>query len=436
MGKNLSIVHPNAAAIDVGSSKHFVCAQKSEVLEFGTFTEDCHKILEYFKSKKVTTVVMESTGVYWCALYDILEAGGLEVFLVNGKHAKNVPGRKSDVKDAQWLMSLHTYGLLSKSFIPSAPIRALRFYVRNRQDHIRAQATQIRLMQKCLILMNLRLPEVIDDIMGASGRKIIEAIIAGETDKYKLVELCHSSILKKKKEMVIKALEGFYPKECIFSLGQYLKTYDYYQKMINEIDAKIDELLIELGMDKPEQKAEKARKPIRYNAPKISNLPEKLLKLTNGIDPTGISGITDYSFMQIVAEIGTDLSAWKTEAHFASWLKLSGMKSSSGKMKRKLNYKSVNKAGILFRQLGATILTSKKLGLGEWARRVKARRGYMIAVKAAGRKIACYYYRAMTKGIDFVAQGIEDYKKEQQAKKITYLTIQAKQLNLKLVPLE
>jgi transposase len=377
---------------------------------------------------------MESTGVYWVILYAVLEEVGIEVYLVNGRDVKNVPGRKSDVKDCQWLRQLHSYGLLRKSFIPDAEIRKVRSYLRLRQDHIRATATQVLLMQKALTQMNIRLAEVINDISGASGMRILTAIIQGERDANVLTELCTESILKRKKEQVIKSLEGHYSQEHLFALRQAFQTWHYYNNLIKECDAEVERQLTNMTKGKHDVEANDKRKPIRYHKPEIEGLHKPLLKLTGGKDPIGIAGITDYSFLQIVSEVGIDMSPWPTEKHFTSWLKVAPMRSSSGKMSKRVRLKRHNNADLIFRNLAQGILNSKHLALGSFGRRIRAKKGSPIAIKAIARKIACYYYRVMTQGTDFVEKGIQAYEDHLKQKQKKYLEKMAWQLNFQLVP--
>jgi len=434
MSKSLEIVHPKAAGIDIGSQSFYVDAGEEEIKIFPTYTEGCHLLREYLTELGIKTVAMESTGVYWVILYSVLEDAGIEVYLVNGRDVKNVPGRKSDVKDCQWLRQLHSYGLLKKSFIPPDNVRKLRNYIRLRQDHIRAQATQVHLMQKALTQMNIRLTEVISDIMGASGSQMISAILAGQRDPEELVKYCHDSILKKKRDLVVKALQGEYREEHIFALRQANQTWHYYQSLIFECDKELEKLLELITKDKSDLDNYAKRKPIRYNKPQIKNLHQSLLKMTDGKDPIGIAGITDYSFLQILSEVGVDMKAWKTEKHFVSWLKLAPMRSSSGKMSRRISVKRTNKASLLFRNIAQGLLTSKNLALGSFARRIKAKRGSGVAIKAVARKIACYYYRVMTKGEVFLEKGIQLYEENLKEQKRNYLEKMARQLNMQLIP--
>jgi transposase len=435
MAKALEIIHPHACGIDVGSKNFYVDAGEDKIKVFPTFTEDCNAIRDYLISVGITTVAMESTGVYWVVLYSVLEQVGIDVYLVNGRDVKNVPGRKSDVKDCQWLRQLHSYGLLRKSFIPGSDIRKVRSYLRLRGDHIRATATQIHLMQKALTQMNIRLADVINDISGASGMRIIASILEGQRDPQVLVDLCATQILKNKKQQVIKALEGHYSDEHLFALRQSFDTWHYYNILIKECDAEVEKLLKAMTKDKSEIETTGKRKPIRYHRPEIENLHQPLLKLTDGKDPIGIAGITDYSFLQLVSEIGTDMSPWQTEKHFTSWLKIAPLKASSGKMSKRVTLKRHNNAGLIFRNLAQGILTSKHLALGSFGRRIRARRGSSVAIKAIARKIACYYYRVMTKGVVFVETGIKAYEENLQERKRKYLQKMASNMNMQLIPI-
>ena len=435
MRKTLEIMNPDAAGIDIGSRNFFVDAGEEEIKVFPTYTEGCNAVRDYLLQRKIKTVAMESTGVYWVILHSILEEAGLEVYLVNGRDAKNVPGRKSDVKDCQWLRQLHSYGLLRKSFIPDENIRTLRNYMRLRQDHIRATATQIRLMQKALTLMNIRLAEVISDITGASGIKMIEAILKGVRDPEELAAMCHQKILLNKKEVLLKSLEGTYREDHLFALEQAYKTWRHYNEMIVECDKVMEELLNKMSIRKPEVEIKNKRKPVRYHPPQIKDLPKLLLKMTEGKDPTTIAGITDYSFLQIISEVGTDLSAWKTEKHFVSWLKLCPQRNSSGNMMKKVNVKHHNKASWIFRNIAQGMLSSKHIAIGSFARRIKSKRGSGVAIKAVARKLACYFYRVMTMGGGFVEKGIEMYEERYKEQKRRYLKRQAYLLNMQLVDL-
>lgn len=435
---NFEIIHPNAAGIDIGSRQFFVDAGEETIQIFGTFTTDCEALRDYLLRCRITTVAMESTGVYWVILYSVLEEAGIEVYLVNGRDVKNLPGRKSDVKDCQWLRQLHSCGLLRKSFIPDDGIRVLRSYLRLRQDHIRATATQTHLMQKALTQMNIRLAEVINDVTGVSGMRMIRAIVDGQRDPAALLELCVSQIKTTKGDRVLQALQGHYRPEHLFALGQALKTWEHYHTLIADCDRLIESQLQAMAAAKPELDAEKQpgkRKPIRYHKPDIDDLATPLLKLNGGNDPTGIAGITDYSFLQITAEVGTDLSRWPTVKHFTSWLKLAPMRAQSGKISKRITMKRHNAAGQLFRQLAQGILNSRHLALGSFGRRIRAKRGSAVAIKAIGRKIAEAYYRVMMIGDGFVEQGILAYEQQIKDDQLTRLARMARKHNLQLTPM-
>lgn len=434
MRKALEVIHPHAAGIDIGSRSFFVDAGEEEFKIFPTYTEGCHGVRDYLLSKGVTTVAMESTGVFWVVLYSVLEEAGIDVYLVNGREVRNVPGRKSDVKDCQWLRQLHAYGLLTKSFIPNDNIRILRSYMRLRQDHIRASATQINLMQKALTLMNIRLAEAINDITGASGLRIIEKIISGETNPEVLLKQCEGTILKRKGELVLKSLQGQYRKEHLFALEQSHRTWMHFNKLIFECDKKIEGLLLEITENQPGIELKNKRKPVRYHKPQIQDLHTPLLKMTLGKDPTTIAGITDYSFLQLISEIGTDLTAWKSEKHFVSWLKLCPQKNSSGQMVRRVKVKHHNPASMLFRNMAQGLLDSKHIAIGSFGRRIRAKKGGGIAIKAIARKLACYYYRVMTKGEQFLEIGIAAYEEQLKVKQRKYLEKLAFKFDMQLVP--
>ena len=282
--------------------------------------------------------------------------------------------------------------------------------------------------------MNIRLTEAISDIMGVSGSKIIAAILDGEKNPEILVEFCHGAILKTKKELVIKSLEGEYRDEHLFALKQAHKTWHYFEVLIAECDKEIEKLLHQITAEKETVTATGKRKELRYNAPRIKNLHEPLLKMTGGKDPTGIAGISDYNFLQIMSEVGVDMNAWKTEKHFTSWLKLAPMSNSSGNFSRRVTVKRTNKASLLFRNVAQSILASRYLALGSFGRRIRAKRGSAVAIKAIARKIACYYYRVMTKGEDFVDKGIALYEEQQKEQRKKYLERMALKMQMQLVP--
>lgn len=434
--RKLKAINLHAAGIDVGSEKIFVAAAEEDVRQFDTFTSSFSNAVKYLKDHQVKTVAMEATGVYWVTLYDMIEKAGIEVYVVNGRDVKNVPGRKSDVADCQWLQQLHTYGLLRASFIPEDNIRQLRSYVRLRSDHIGKLSEQILHMQKALDLMNIKLHTVISDITGVSGMKIIRAIVAGERDPVKLTEMCDHQILSKKKDLVIESLRGNYKKEEIFALKQAVEIYDFYEKKMEECDKEIERLLLEMTADKKAPNTVSKPKRVNHNShpPKIDDLHILLMKLTNGKDPSQITGLSDYIMLQEISEVGTDLSKWKTVKHYTSWLGLSPGKHSSGKSNKKRRLYKNTKAGQIFKLAAFAVANSKNHALSGFYKRIKAKRGANIAIKATARKIASIFYNIMTKGFDYVEQGITKYQQKYEEHLRKYLEKQAKKLGLSLIP--
>jgi len=430
---NLQPIRENAAGIDIGGSKIFVALPDGSVSNYGTFTTELMSAVQFLKTRKITSAAIESTGVYGVVLYEMLEAASIEVYLVNPSYLKYVPGRKTDVQDCQWLQQLHSYGLLKKSFVPEANIKMLRSYVRYRQTYVEECTKCINRMHKALTLMNIRLTQVISEIHGVSGMKMIKAILAGQRDAEKLLALCHERIVQNKREAVLEALKGNYREEHLFALQQGVDCYEFYKQKMAECDKKIDAQLqnINAGKQKPENKTPK--KEIRHNKPTIKNYHEKMTMLMNNQDLTVLPGITDYNLLQIAAEIGTDLSAWPTEKHFTSWFGLAPGKNTSGSQIKRAKKKAPPKAGLIFRQAAQTLLNSKDKALGHFARKLRARKGAYIAIKATARKLAVLFYRAATKGLQFVEQGIASYEKQIKETQLKSLIKKAKDLNMVLV---
>lgn len=434
--RKLRVINPDAAGIDIGSEKIYTAVDGEEVKSFTTFTSSFAESVKYLQEKGVKTVAMESTGVYWITLYDMIKEAGIEVYVVNGREVKNVPGRKSDVSDCQWIQQLHSYGLLRASFIPEADIRQLRSYIRLRGDHITKLSSQIQLMQKALDLMNIKLHNVISDVTGVSGMKILRAIIRGETDPIKLTEMCDKQILKNKKDLVTESLRGYYKEEDIFTLKQAVEIYDFYEVKIEECDKAIENLLITKTAGKPTPNKISKQKRVNHNShpPQIKDLHLSLMKLTDGKDPSQVTGLSDYTMLQVISEVGTDLSKWKTEKHFTSWLGLSPGKHSSGKNSKNKRLHKNTRAGQIFKLSAFAIANSKHNALVGFYKRIKAKHGSMVAIKATARKIAVVFYNIMTKGFDFVEQGLIKYQETYDAHLRKRLEIQAKKLGLSLVP--
>lgn len=423
-------IRSNTAGLDIGAKKVFTSVEGQPVVSHQTFTEDFLQLRDYLLKHHVETVAMEATGVYWVILYDILEEAGIDVWLVDGRQTKQVPGRKTDVKDCQWIQELHSYGLLNKCLVVDADIKELRTYLRLREDHIRSSSMHINHMQKALTVMNIRLKEVLSQIHGASGLAIIKAILDGERDKHVLVELCHKSILKNKRELVLKSLEGKYTSANLFALKQAYDGYTFYLKQIAECDNKINTVMNRIGESGEGQDPKTKRKAIRHHKPSVEKLGPNMLNIFQGKDATVISGITDYTWMQLLSEIGPDLTKWPSEKHFTSWLGLAPGQHISGKMRRNAKKKGHPKAGQIFRTIAQSLINSKNIAIGSFGRRLRGRKGPRIAIKAMARKIAILYWRVMVKGLDYAEQGIVHYEEQLLANKMKTLKRLANELNV------
>lgn len=428
----LEKIKKNAAGIDLGSKSFFVSVDGLIVKSFETHTKGLITLVEYLKENFITTVAMESTGVLWLPLYDMLEDANIEVFLVNAAHAKNIPAQKSDPADCRWLQKLHSYGMLRASYVPSDEIRKLRTYIRQREDHQDMAASHIQHMQRAMELMNIKLKNVISQIHGVSGQKIIRAILDGEKDVSKLAELCEQSILKKKRESVIESLKGNYKEEYIFILRQAFNAYHFYQSQIRECDLEIDKILIKMSVNKNDINVGKA-KPSRHNQPDIVELHKKLIKVHDGKNPTVLPGISDMTVLKLTAELGCDYTKWPSEKHFTSWLGLSPRKHQSGKTNKTQRRKVNSKAGQIFKESAMSIANSKYLALKGFYYRIKSQHGAKAAIKATARKIAVLYYKYMTLGINYVEIGLSSYEKNYQEQIVKNLTRKATRFGYQLI---
>lgn len=424
-------IHAQAAGIDIGAKTIFLGLESEPVRCYGTFTSDFKALAAYLLNRGVLTVAMEATGVYWVVLYDILKEAGLDVWLVDGRQTRQLPGRKTDVKDCQWIQQLHSYGLLNRCYVSEGLLKELRSYQRLREDHLRSCSMHIQHMQKALIEMNIRLPEVLSQVHGESGMAMIRAILAGERDKDTLLSLCHRRIKEQKRAEILLALDGYYTPEGLFALQQAYQAYNFYQQQIGACDKRIEETLQKLNQDKalPAGIETGKRKVIRHHKPAVADLSKHLLQAFGGRDATQLCGITDYSWLRLYAELGADLSRWPSEKHFTSWLGLSPGQNNSGKRKRSKK-KGSPTVGQIFKTIAQSLLASKNIGFGEFARRIRARKGPAVAIKATARKLAVQYWRLMVKGTAFVEKGVHAYEAILIARKEKQLNKLALQLNL------
>jgi len=329
----LPVLNPKAGAVDVGSEQMHVSIAGDAPKVFGSTTAQLQALRDYLLEQGVSSVAMEATGVYWLCLYAVLEQAGLEVVMVNGRHVKNLPGRKTDMKDCQWQATLHAHGLLRGGFVPKEQIRRLQDYQRLRADHITMAATHQLHMQKALERMNIKFHDVISHLTGVSGLKVIRAILAGERDPAALLALCDPLIQKKKAARVRESLVGTWKEEHLFALRQALAGWEFYQGQIAECDRALEHVLKEIAPGDPGTPAAPGwGRRNGVNAPQIEGLSGLLCRLCDGKNPTAIPGITDYTLLQLVAETGTDLAQhWRTEKHFTAWLGVAPGSRQSGK---------------------------------------------------------------------------------------------------------
>lgn len=434
----LPIVHRRAAGLDVGSTFHMVAVPASldpePVRSFPSFTGELHALARWLTDLGITTVAMESTGVYWIPVFEVLQSHGLEVLLVNARSVKNVPGRKTDVKDAQWIQTLHEYGLLRGSFHPSAEMSALRAYLRVRERLVESAAAHIQHMQKALLQMNLQLQHVVSDIVGATGMRILRAIVAGERDPAVLAAFrdvrCTSSIAT-----IGAALCGNYRAEHVFALRQALALYDVYQQKVADCDEEIVGVLRGLndgrGTPVTPLPADRGRGRKQKNEPSF-DIRVALYTLV-GVDLTQIHGVGPYLALRLTAECGTDMSRWKTAKHFTSWLTLApGNKISGGKLLSSRTPRSQNRAAALLR-LAAVGVGKTHTALGAFYRRLSARIGKAKAVTATARKIAVLFYNTLRYGRAYADPGADCYERQYKQRVLRNLRRRAASLGLALV---
>jgi transposase len=432
----LPIIHPFAAGIDIGSRFHVVAVSPDlcdePVQTFQAFTGDLQRMANWLVATGTKTVAMESTGVYWVAAYEVLEAHGLEVILANAREARAVPGRKSDVNDAQWLQRLHACGLLRASFRPGRAIAELRAYLRAREKHSDYAAAHIQHMQKALTFMNIQLQHVIASITGVTGMNIIRAIVAGERDPDKLAAM-RDVRCKENQETIRGALVGNYQPEHLFALKQALALYDFYQRCIDECDTEIERAVAALNIDRPIPEAPLPKAKHRSKLPSDPGFDVRraLYQLT-GTDLTQIHGIGPFLALRLVGECGTDLSRWPTAKHFTSWLTLSpGCKISGGKVLSAHTRKTSNRVTVTLR-LAAVTVGRSHTALGAFYRRLAARIGNAKAVTATARKIAVLFYNTMRFGIDYRDPGADYYEQQYRDRVIKQLHRRAAQFGFTL----
>jgi transposase len=434
----LERLQPDAAGIDCGAEHHYVAVPPDRdaqpVHTFRTFTADLNRLADWLTQCKIKTVAMESTGVYWIPVFEILEARGLEVVLVNARHLRNVRGRKSDVTDCEWLRDLHSVGLLSPSFRPAAEIVVLRTYLRQRASLVEEATSHIQRMQKSLTQMNLMLHLVLSDITGATGRKIVRSILEGERDPARLAahrdRRCHASL-----QEIIAALTGNYRAEHLFTLKQNFDAYEFDRQQIAECDIAIQQLIDTLAAEQPPPTTElpTARHPPRPKRHDPAfDIRTPLHRLTGGADLSQIDGIGPHAALQLVAEIGTDMSRWPSANHFTSWLSLApNNKISGGRLLSSRTQPSANRAAAILRRCAMSLMRTST-ALGAFYRRLAARTAKPTAITATARKLALLVYRVLRGDITYSDPGAGAYAQLHRTRVIKALRKRAQQFGLAL----
>lgn len=437
----LGLVHPDAAGIDIGSREHYVAVPSDRAEQavrcFGSFTKDLYELTEWLSLCGIKTVVMESTGVYWIPLYDMLVERGFEVLLVNARHVKNVSGRKSDVSDCQWLQQLHSYGLLSGAFRPSDKICQLRSYQRHRDMLVEQIAKHTQHVQKALTQMNIQLHHVLSDIAGVTGMKIVRAIIAGERDP-KVLSRHRDGRCREPIEVIEKSLEGHYREEHVFAMRQAVELIDMYHEKIRACDEAIEILLnafenrVDLRVEAvPEEK--RLNRKGNLNAPQF-DMHSHLFRMT-GVNLCALPGLNSYSVFKLISEVGIDMSRFANAKQFCSWLGLCPRnKISGGRVLSSRTLASANKAARVFRMAASTLYRSQT-ALGAFHRRMQLRLGGPQAVTATAHKLARLFYTLLKEGKSYVEEGQNYYETQYRERVVHGLKRRAKQMGFELVAL-
>ena len=430
------LTYPNCAGIDVGSASHFVSVPVDRdplpVREFKSFTDDLFKLANWLAACGIKTVVMESTGVYWIALYELLAGRGFDVHLVNARHVKSVSGRKSDVLDCQWIRELMSYGLLKGAFRPAQEVCALRAIMRQRDRLLSDQSRQVQHMQKALAEMNIQLANVISDIVGETGQRIVRAIVAGERDRHRLAALRGDRIHASQEE-IARSLEGTWRSEHLFALKQAVVLFDNYASLLAECDLELERMLKPLARhDDLSTLGKPKRRGRAKNAPRFDV--RTALFRACGVDVTRIDGLDTTTALKVISETGPDLSRFPTIKHFCSWLNLCpNTRISGGKRLRGGEKKRANRAGQAFRQAAVSMQFSKS-ALGAYFRRMAARLGNGIAVKATAHTLARLFYNALTNGMQYVDRGVAAEDARYAERTLKHLTKRAAALGYTLLP--
>lgn len=445
---SLEIMRPNAAGVDIGSREHYVAVPlgraENPVRKFGCYTPCLQQMAQWLRECGVVTVAMESTGVYWIPVYEVLEDQGFEVFLVDGRQTKNVAGRKSDVQDCQWIQRLHSYGLLSAAFRPARDMAVLRSLSRQRDGLVESCSRQIHLMQKALEQMNVQLHKAVTDITGATGMNILNAILAGERDPVALARLRHPYVKKSEAE-IAQALTGTYREEHMFALRQAYEGFQFFQGQLKRCDEQIHgymttlaskEISTELSLPEPESepKLDPKPKPSNYrrkNQPYFE-LRSELIRIA-GVDLTKVPGINTQTAHTLISELGIDMSPFPSEKHFSSWLGQCPNNRKTGGAICSTRTRKVSSRAARALRIAAQTLHRSKSALGAYYRRMRSRLGAPKAITAAAHKLACIVYRMLKYGEEYVERGQDYYEKEYESRILHNLAKSAQRLNLQLI---
>ena len=432
-GKRLPLVNENAAGLDIGSKEHWVAVPEERdeqpVRKFRCYTKDLQEMADWLEKCGITTVAMESTGVYWIPVHQILERRGIAVVLSNAQHIKNVPGRKTDVMDCQWIQRLHSFGLISGSFRPEDAICVIRSSWRHRQNLVRYAASHIQHMQKALIQMNVQLHKAVSDITGKTGMAIIRAILEGERDPHRLAAMRDRHYQRGVEELAA-ALTGDYREEHLFVLKQSVECYDFYQAQIQQCDQEMIHALskFETKMDVSNVPLKPPRRKNSKNSPPFEM--RDTFCAISGVDFTQIDGLNLSSVTTILCEVGLDPTLFPSSKHFTSWLGLCpNRRITGGKIKSSHTRPVVNRAATAFRQ-AAMGLTHANCALGGYYRRMKARLGGPAAITATAHKLARIFYCLWSKGGSYADLGADYYEIKYRERIITNMRKKAKQLGL------
>ena len=437
----MSRIHPHAGGVDIGAVEIVACVsgdEKTQIVKaFGNYTVDLQALAQWLKSFHVKTVAMESTGVYWIALFEELERQGFECLLISSRSLRRVAGRKSDISDAQWIQTLHMYGLLEGSFRPQTELVALRTLLRHRSQLVEHRSPHIQHMQKALLQMNVQLSQAVSDVTGITGQRIIRAILAGERDPQTLAAMREPGC-KKSAEEIGKALTGTWREEHLFILRQSMMLYDFYTEQIQVCDLEIERLY---GLTRPDWEAGEVQPMTKRKKNSHSkNLPHhpeevrKHLKRISGVDLSLVDGFGVSLAQTVIMEVGTDMSKFPDDKHFCSWLGLAPKHEiSGGKVLKNNTLKTKNRAGQAFRMAAQSVKQAECV-FGVFYRRLRARLGPSQATVATAHAMARVVYRMLKYQMEFEPLNVNEYQRQYEAQQVKYLKKKAAKFGFQLVP--